>query len=158
MVRILIADDSALMRDCLRETIEGHPDWEICGEASDGLQAVSRTAELNPDLVILDLAMPHLSGIQAAKTIRIAAPKLPLLLFTQHLLDSFLVEEARGVGFNGVISKSADHLLFGAIEALLGGEDFFAGNERTVREEIANEPKLEVREGPSAGASTDEPS
>jgi DNA-binding NarL/FixJ family response regulator len=158
MARVLVADDSALIRDCVRRLIEAQPGWRVCGEALDGLEAVSRTAELNPDLVILDLAMPHLSGIQAAKTIRVAAPSLPLLLFTQHLLDTFLLQEARDVGFNGAISKSAENVLVLAVEALLRGEAFFQATETSTIPAAVNAPQPEVGEVPSASSSNDEPS
>jgi DNA-binding NarL/FixJ family response regulator len=140
MIRILIADDSPQIRCCLCKALEEHPGWEICGEASDGLEAVSVAAELNPDLVILDLTMPQLNGLQAASTIHTAAPKVPLLLFTQHLLDTFLEQEARNAGFSGGVTKGSNDLLVTAVEALLRGENFFSSSNSSVLK-ISVEPK-----------------
>jgi DNA-binding NarL/FixJ family response regulator len=81
MARILIADDSAASRRALRNLLEGN-DWEVCGEAEDGLAAVEKAAILKPDLVILDFSMPKLNGLQAGHTIHTADPHVPLLLFT----------------------------------------------------------------------------
>jgi two-component system nitrate/nitrite response regulator NarL len=125
MIRILIADDSPQLLQCIRKVIEVHPEWKVCGEASDGLEAVSQTAELTPDLVVLDLTMPKLNGFQAARTIHVAAPKLPLLLYTQHLFDTHLGQEARDSGFSGVVTKGSSDSLTAAIASLLQGGTFF---------------------------------
>jgi len=124
-MRIVIADDSPGIRRALRTILQEHPGWEICGEASDGLEAVSQTAELDPDLVILDLTMPNLDGFQAARAIHIAAPNLPLLLFTQHDIDAQMEREARDSGFGGAVNKGSSDLLIAGIESLLRGEPFF---------------------------------
>jgi two-component system nitrate/nitrite response regulator NarL len=125
MIRILVADDSPQLLQCIRKVIEEHPAWKVCGEASDGLEAVSQTAELTPDLVVLDLTMPNLNGFQAARAIHVAAPKLPLLMYTQHLFDTHLEQEARDAGFSGAVTKGSNDSLTAAIESLLRGETFF---------------------------------
>jgi DNA-binding NarL/FixJ family response regulator len=125
VIRILIADDSPELLQCIRKVIEERADWKICGEASDGLEAVSRAAELAPDLVVLDLTMPNLNGFQAARAIRTAAPKIPLLLYTQHLFDTHLEREAREAGFSGAVTKGSSDSLTAAIESLLRGETYF---------------------------------
>jgi len=125
MIRILIADDSPQLLRCIRKVIEEHPQWKVCGEASDGLEAVSQTAELTPDLVVLDLTMPNLNGFQAARAIHVAAPKLPLLLYTQHLFDNHLGQEARDAGFSGAVTKGSTDSLTAAIASLLRGETYF---------------------------------
>jgi DNA-binding NarL/FixJ family response regulator len=124
LARILIADDNPLMLRVLREVLERHPDWTVCGDASNGLEAVSKAAELLPDLVILDLTMPKLNGIQAGRAIHTAAPDIPLLLFTQHLFEGHVEEEARNNGFSGGIQKGEYGALVAGIEALLRGETF----------------------------------
>jgi DNA-binding NarL/FixJ family response regulator len=141
----------------MRQTIESHPGWEVCGEASDGLEAVSKAAELTPDLVILDLTMPNLNGMQAAKAIRMAAPKLPLLMFTEHLLEPFLAEEARNAGFNGGITKVSYSLLVTATEALLRGDSFFAAVEPSSVPGPSLEANPEVTEPANLEAPNDEP-
>ena len=107
MIRILIADDNALMLRVLRDSLDRHPGWKVCGQASNGLEAVSLAAELNPDLVILDLTMPKLNGFQAARTIQTAAPSLPLLLFTPHLSEPLVEDEARNSGFRACVPKDS---------------------------------------------------
>ena len=123
--RILIADDNPRMLRVLSLTLNERPDWVICGAASNGLEAVSKAAELVPDVVILDLTMPDLNGIQAGSTIHTAAPKIRLLLFTQHNVDGALESEARKAGFSGAVTKGMRSSLIDAIEALLRGESFF---------------------------------
>jgi DNA-binding NarL/FixJ family response regulator len=125
MTRILIADDNKEMLQSLRWTLGERPEWNICGEASDGLEAVSKAKDLNPDLVILDLTMPKLNGLQAASAIKAAVPKILLLLFTQHMFESGLQDAARKAGFNGGVTKGFHDLLIAGVEALIRGETFF---------------------------------
>jgi len=125
MTRILIVDDNPKMLKILRQTLGENPDWSVCGEASDGLEAVSKAAELLPDIVILDLTMPKLNGLQAGSAIHVAAPKIPLLLFTQHSVNAALENEARKSGFSGGVSKGSLISLIVGIEALLRGETCF---------------------------------
>lgn len=134
MTRILIADDSPEMLRGIREALRDHPGWEVCGEVSDGMEAVSQAAELSPDLVILDLTMPKLNGFQAGRTIHTAAPKLPLLLFTQHEFDGRMEQEARQAGFRGGVTKGSYESLIAGIETLLRGETFFLPAEASVLE------------------------
>src|ERR1700730_17656374 len=122
MIRILIADDSPQLLRCIRKVIEEHPHGKVAGEASDGLEAVSQTAELTPDLVVLDLTMPNLNGFQAARAIHVAAPKLPLLLYNQHLFDNHLGQEARDAGFSGMAAATPTYSPSAAIGSLLRGE------------------------------------
>jgi CheY-like chemotaxis protein len=117
-MKILIADDKLHIRRVLRGLIEGHKDWEVCAEAEDGVQAVNRAKEFQPDLIILDLAMPELNGIEAAGQISQVLPGVPILMFT--LYASPLVEkEAEKVGVQRVISKSTGYMLVPAIEEAL---------------------------------------
>jgi CheY-like chemotaxis protein len=114
-MKILIADDNLRIRQVLRTLIEGHEDWDVCAEAEDGVQAVNRAKQFKPDLIILDLAMPELNGIEAARQISKALPGVPMLMLT--LYASPLVEkEAEKVGVQRVISKSANYMLVSAIE------------------------------------------
>lgn len=114
-MKILIADDNVRIRQVLRPLIEGHEDWDVCAEAEDGVQAVNRAKQFKPDLIILDLAMPELNGIEAARQISKALPGVPMLMLT--LYASPLVEkEAEKVGVQRVISKSTNYMLVSAIE------------------------------------------
>jgi DNA-binding NarL/FixJ family response regulator len=123
MIRLLVADDSPEIVRAVRERLEKHPGWHVCGQASNGLEAVSQTSDLNPDVVILDLTMPKLNGFQTGLAIHTAAPKLPLLLFTQQF-GTEIEQEARSSGISGCVNKSYE-LLIAGFESLLRGETFF---------------------------------
>ena len=102
--RILIADGSDVIRKLLKALIESHPDWLVCGEAVGGHDAVAKTRELKPDLVILDLAMADLNGLFAAREILKSFPSMPILLHTVHNIPA-VVEEAKRYGIRQVIGK-----------------------------------------------------
>lgn len=124
-VRILIADDDAAIRRLLRRLIENHNDWSVCGDAHDGQDAVGKTAELKPDVVVLDLAMPQMNGFEAARAISRTHPKLPILLLTVQQLSKELTREAQHAGFKGAVSKSTGSEVVRAIESLLSNHSFF---------------------------------
>jgi DNA-binding NarL/FixJ family response regulator len=156
VTRILIADDSPESLRCIRKAVEERADWKICGEASDGLEAVSRAAGLTPDLVVLDLTMPNLNGFQAARAIRTAAPKIPLLLYTQHLFDTHLEREAREAGFSGVVTKGSSDSLTAAIESLLRGETYFVKEVTATSCAAAPDPQAPFVEPKKPEGPTDE--
>jgi DNA-binding NarL/FixJ family response regulator len=101
---VLIADDNALIRKGVRGLFKIYPDFEICGEAENGADAVGRTAALHPDLIILDLQMPVMNGLEAADAIRQRFPQTPIILFTAYA-GSVLKEEAEKVGIRAIVSK-----------------------------------------------------
>jgi DNA-binding NarL/FixJ family response regulator len=123
-VRILLADDHAETRQATRILLAGHPEWLICGEVDNGLDAVEKAATLKPDLVILDLSMPKMNGLEAAKIIHTASPSLPLLLFSINGRDVQTLEDVRTAGFRGVVPKTAAWMLPEAIEMVLQGKTF----------------------------------
>ena len=104
-VRILLVDDTAAIRRALRVCIETETNWEICGEAENGKIAVEMVQKLHPAVVLLDLSMPVMNGLEAARQIAEIAPGTHVLMFTLHPYPH-LIREARGVGVKGVISKS----------------------------------------------------
>jgi DNA-binding NarL/FixJ family response regulator len=124
MARFFIADDSALLRKCLRQLIEQNPDWHVCGEASDGRDAVEKVQEVHPDLVILDFSMPVMNGIEAASHISKLVPDVPILLCTLYLSGE-LVHQAQHVGICGAVSKNKAELLIEGIRRLLQHEKFY---------------------------------
>jgi DNA-binding NarL/FixJ family response regulator len=120
--RILIADDHSLVRKVLKATLENHSGWQVCGQATNGLEAVQKAAELHPDLIILDFAMPVMDGLRAARRILSASPSVPVLIFTNYYCPT-LVEEADSAGVRQVIDKGlAGHELVLAVETLLNGK------------------------------------
>jgi DNA-binding NarL/FixJ family response regulator len=124
-VRILIADDDTAIRGLLRRLIENHEDWSVCADAVTGEDAVDKASELNPDLIVLDLAMPQMNGLQAAREISRTTPKTPMLLLTVQEVSRELTREARHAGFKGAVSKSTGSEVIRAIELLLENQLFF---------------------------------
>jgi PAS domain S-box-containing protein len=123
--RILIADDHELMRRGLRGLIESHDEWAVCGEAVEGSEAVRKAGELEPDLVIMDVNLPGLSGINAAMQIRQARQAAKILFFTVHDSEEVL-REIVDVGAHGYVAKSrASQDLVEAVRIVLGGKTFF---------------------------------
>jgi len=124
LVRILIVDDLDLWKGFFMERLQERPDCQVVGIASDGLQAVRKAAELQPDLILLDILLPKLNGIEAARQIRKVAPKSKIL-FVSGESDGEWVRAALSVGGSGYVSKmtAAEGLLAG-IEAVLRGERF----------------------------------
>ena len=123
-VRILIADDDPPIRGLLRRLVEQHADWKICGEAANGRDAVRRTKQLAPDVVVIDLAMPEMNGLQAGKEI-FKSSQIPMLLLTVQDVSPELVKEARKAGFQGALSKSRGTEVINGIETLLRRQSFF---------------------------------
>jgi DNA-binding NarL/FixJ family response regulator len=115
---VLIVDDSAEIRRSLRSWFEQRGDWRVCGEAENGAIAVERVKSLSPDVVILDLSMPVMNGLEAARKIGSIAPRTAMVLFTMHSSDH-LVKYAQEVGIRDVISKlEGPALLLATIESI----------------------------------------
>jgi DNA-binding NarL/FixJ family response regulator len=120
--RFLIVDDSGLVRQGLRTILQANPDWEVCGEAEDGLTGVQMLKDLHPHLVILDFQMPGINGLETTRRMSEIAPAVPVIMFTQHA-STELEEHAREVGIRSVVSKTEAFPMVGIIKALLGGDD-----------------------------------
>ena len=120
----MIVDDSPLVRQRLRDLLQQHPHWRVCGEAANGQDAIARAAELSPDIIVLDFLMPGMNGMQAAREIGKMIPDVPILMFTTHLSRQ-LVEEARNVGIRGAVAKSDARYVVDGLEALLRHESYF---------------------------------
>ena len=123
-VRILIVDDHEVVRQGVRAVLEAQTGWVICGEASNGREAVAKAVELRPDIVVLDISMPELNGLEAARQIRHAVPA-KMLILTVHESDQ-VVTEVVEAGADGYLLKTdAGRKLVEAIRALLQHQKFF---------------------------------
>ncbi len=124
-LRILVADDHEVVRLGVRSLLEAHPDWEVIAEASDGRDAVEKAGQLRPDVVILDIGMPNLNGLQATRQILRSHPGSRVLILTMHDTEQ-VVREVLDAGARGYVLKSdADRDLVGAVEALEENRTFF---------------------------------
>jgi DNA-binding NarL/FixJ family response regulator len=127
-VRILIADDHELFRRGLAAELTQVPGWVVAGEASNGRDAVELAAALKPELVVLDLTMPELNGLEAARKIISANPAARVLILTAHESEQ-LVREVLSAGAQGYVLKSdAGRILIAALQSLLDGRSFFTSN------------------------------
>lgn len=115
--RILIADDDPTIRRLLRRVLEDHAEWNVCAEAVNGQDAVAKANDCTPDVVVMDLAMPRMNGLEAARRISLATPGLPMLLLTVQELSNQLLQEARNVK---------------GIQALLRSETYFSPHDPAV--------------------------
>lgn len=123
--RILVADDHEVVRQGVRAILQARPDWEICGEAGDGREAIRLTRQLNPDVVVMDITMPNMSGLEASQEIAKLALPSRVLIFTMHESKS-LGPSVRKAGAQGYVVKSrAAHDLIDALDRLLEGGTFF---------------------------------
>lgn len=117
--RILIVDDNEAIRRALTALLETRENWEVCGHAENGEDGVAKALELKPDLIILDLVMPVMDGLQTARIIAQASPAVPILMHTQHYSPEIELE-AKKFGVRQVVAKTHPaELLFKVIESLL---------------------------------------
>lgn len=103
---VLIVDDNAFIRQALCELFEREADFEVCGEAEDGQEAIAAATCLHPDLVVLDISMPVMNGLEAAKVLRGLRPTLPLILYSADT-DRSLALQVRSIGISELISKGS---------------------------------------------------
>jgi len=127
--RTLIVDDLQEFRHFLSSTLPEKTDCEVVGEACDGLQAVAQAERLQPDLILLDIGLPSLNGIQAARRIRKLSPNSKILFFTQNS-STEIAQGALATGANGYLLKSDATDLPYAIETVLKGEQFLSSRVR----------------------------
>ena len=124
-LRILIADDHEIIRRGLRALLSSRPDWVICAEVATGREAISKAAEHRPDIVVMDIAMPVLNGLEATRKIRRMLPMTEVVILSLHYSDQ-LVREVLDSGARAYILKSdASRDLFHAVEALAQHRSFF---------------------------------
>lgn len=125
-LRILLADDHTLVRQGLRRILEEEPNWEIVAEVHDGREAVLRTQELKPDIVIMDVAMPQLSGAEATRQIGRKAPDVRVLALSMHTDENYISRTLQAGACGYVLKDSADTDLVRAVTAVSDGKSFFS--------------------------------
>ena len=124
-LRILVADDHDIIRRGLKSLLTARPGWEVCAEAKNGREAVSLAEECRPDVVVMDISMPELNGLEAVRHIRKSLPKTEVVVLTLHFSDQ-LVHDIVVAGAKGYIMKSdADRDLVAAVEAVSVRRTFF---------------------------------
>jgi len=115
---ILIVDDSELIRLATRHFLESQPGFKVCGEAVDGIDALEKASHLNPDLIILDIAIPRMNGLQTARELRARMYRMPIILFTWYA-DAVQPADIEAAGISAVISKTNPAALQSHVHSLL---------------------------------------
>jgi DNA-binding NarL/FixJ family response regulator len=123
--KILIVDDHEVVRQGIRTILRARPQWEVCGEAVNGRDAIEKTRSLDPDVIIMDITMPEMSGIEATREISKLKLRAAVLVFTMHESKNLAttVQEAGARGF--VLKSRAARDLLDALETLMNGGTFF---------------------------------
>jgi len=120
--RILIVDDSPLIRRSLRRLFEERPDWAVCGEAENGPDAIDQAQKVHPDLIVIDLVMPFINGIDASRVLKKLLPAIPIVMFTSFA-DPHIKHAALAAGIHDLIDKSEGATtLIRSIQELFGSD------------------------------------
>jgi DNA-binding NarL/FixJ family response regulator len=149
MLRIMLADDHHVIRLGLRHLLERKPEWKVCGEASNGRQAVEMAAILMPDVAIVDLSMPELNGLEATRQIVKSVPGTAVLIYTMNESER-VVHDVLSAGAKGIVLKSdLDSSVVQAVETLAQGKPFFTSR---VAETVLNVYLAQRADEDEAGA------
>jgi RNA polymerase sigma factor (sigma-70 family) len=125
-VQILIADDHGIVRKGLRLQLEQSPDFQVVGEAADGREAVRMTEELKPDVVLMDIAMPNLNGIQATAQIVKRSPRTGVIILSMHSDESYLIRTLAAGAKGYLLKDTAEVDLYRAVQVVAQGKSFFS--------------------------------
>jgi two-component system response regulator NreC len=126
VVRIVLADDHTVMRNGLRLLLERQPNLQVVGEAADGRQAVALIEKANPDVVIMDIAMPNLNGIEATRQIINQNPRTAVAILSMHSDESYVIRALKAGARAYLLKDSAEADLLAAVRALMEGKSFFS--------------------------------
>jgi DNA-binding NarL/FixJ family response regulator len=128
LIRILITDDYADWRRHVRLLLQGRPEWQVVSEASDGLEAVQKAQDLMPEIILLDIGLPKLNGIEAARQMRQLSPSSKIIFLSQNS-DLDIARAALGTGALGYVRKTdVKRELLPAVDAVLRGEQFISSS------------------------------
>jgi two-component system response regulator NreC len=125
-VKILLVDDHAVIRAGLRLVLERHSDFHVVGEASDGREGVTEAARLHPDVVVMDLAMPNLNGMEAARQIVASSPEMGIVVLSMHSDEEYVLRALKSGARAYVLKESAEADLIAAVRAVTSGKSFFS--------------------------------
>jgi two-component system response regulator NreC len=125
-IRILLADDHTVMRAGLRSLLERQPDLEVAGEAGDGARTVELAESENPDVVVMDIAMPRLNGIEATRQIAAKRPEIPVVILSMHFDESYVLRALKAGARAYLLKDSAEADLISAIRAVCDGRSYFS--------------------------------
>jgi two-component system response regulator NreC len=125
-LNILLADDHALLRLGLRKILEERPEWQVIAEAGDGRTAVRQTLELTPDVVVLDIGMPLLNGIEVTRQIIRRLPSIGVLILSMHADEAYITQALRAGARGYLLKDSAGTELIRAVSAVAAGKSFFS--------------------------------
>jgi two-component system response regulator NreC len=125
-LKILLADDHALLRLGLRKILEERPEWQVIAEAGDGRTAVRQTLELSPDVVVLDIGMPLLNGIEVTRQIIRRLPSVGVLILSMHADEAYITQALRAGARGYLLKDSAGTELIRAVSAVAAGKSFFS--------------------------------
>ena len=125
-VRILLGDDHTLVRQGFRKILEGQPDWEVVGEVNNGRDAVREAASAKPDVVVLDIGMPLLNGIEATRQIVRRSPHTQILILSMHSDEAYITQALKAGARGYLLKDSADTELIRGVAAVAAGKSFFS--------------------------------
>ena len=125
-IRILLADDHTVIRMGLKLLLERQPDFEVVGEADDGLAAGKLATQLEPDVIVMDVAMPNLNGIEATRQIVTAHPKIAVVILSMHSDESYVMRALKAGARGYLLKDSAESELIQAVRTVVTGKSFFS--------------------------------
>jgi two-component system response regulator NreC len=134
-IRILLADDHVVMRNGLRLLLERQSNLKVVGEAADGREAVELAATQKPDVVVMDIAMPHLNGVEAARQIVIRSPHTAIAILSMHSDESYVIRSLKAGARAYLLKDSAEADLISAINAITEGKSYFSPAVRNLLKE-----------------------
>lgn len=152
-VRIMVVDDHDILRQGLRFVLEEQPGWIVCGEAATGLDAIRAAQELRPDVAVIDIHMPGMGGLQAAREILAVSPETEILILTVDE-DRVVVQAATEAGARGIVTKSdTARSLVAAVDSLARHNPFYSPRASQMIVHELGDPLSGLRPGPEAGSS-----
>lgn len=148
MIRVLLADDHAVLRAGLKLLLNGRSDMQVVGEAADGAEVLTLAGNLKPDVILLDLTMPRLGGLEVLPLLRQIVPQTHLLILTMHDDNGYLRQALKGGAAGYVLKKAADVELISAIQAVMRGEVYVhPAMTKTLLEDVLPLPSTAPAEG-----------